>query len=104
MDVHPAVHFVSYDNGHVLHPTSEHAHECWCEPRVYWRVNNVGTLVQVVEHEDYTVGVSREEQLAAQARGIPQEHAWINHALYAPHDYPSATYRDIKAREKGTDL
>jgi len=99
MEAHPVVHLVSFPlNGHVMHANSLHAHDCWCEPaRVFWVQNNHGVLVLVVEHNDYTMK-QRRDQLAEQAAGIPEALAWVNHALYDPSTYPSASHRDIQAR------
>jgi len=100
MESHPVVHLVSFPLlGHVMHPNSLHAHDCWCEPsNIFWVQNNHGINVLIVEHNDYTAK-HRTNQLAEQEAGIPEQLAWINHALYDS-NYPTAAHRDIQAREQ----
>jgi len=84
--------------GHVMIPDSRHATDCWCEPaRIYWVQNKWGVRVLIVEHNDYSPA-HRKQQLADQEAGVPEQLAWINHALYNPAMYPTAAHRDIQAR------
>jgi hypothetical protein len=94
MDSHPVVHLVEALNGHVLCPHTSGAHDCWCEPaKLYWVKNVHGVMILVVEHNDYTLQ-HRQLQLVDQANGIPEQLAWINHALYDSAHYPTAEGRD----------
>lgn len=95
----PVVHLVHFPLlGHVMHPRSDKAHDCWCEPsNIFWVRNNWGVDILIVEHNDYS-DKHRSLQLAEQAEGIPQQLAWINHALYGTVTYPTAAHRDIQAR------
>jgi len=99
MEAHPVVHLVSFPlNGHILSAAANNAGDCWCEPvKLFWVKNIHGVHILVVEHNDYTE-TPRMLQLADQEHGIPEELAWINHALYNPGMYPTAAHRDIQAR------
>jgi len=98
---YPVIHLVSDPYmGHVMCSRSSGAHDCWCEPNKITLVQNkFGIWIMVVEHNDYVMK-HREQQLADQDRGLPEQLAWINHALYDPEHYPTAAFRDIKGRDK----
>lgn len=107
MEAHPVglvVHLVVMPlNGHVLSKRPGNAHDCWCEPAtIFWAENKIdGSHVLIVEHNDYTLK-HRTAQLDEQERGIPEDLAWINKALYSPESYPSAPAKDIRARLFGS--
>jgi len=70
----PQVH-ISAENGH------DHTVDCWCEPiPLGFFQNNDGTVVFVIQHENYTYK-HRDEQLAERDRGEPAAIAWIDRIL-----------------------